>query len=76
MEVFSLIIFIVIIYLLYILINTISSLRSEVYEMKNKCIKNVYKNDKDKLQNTETLDIKKDIADKYNFFTQLFKKMI
>ena len=46
MEVFSLIIFIVIIYLLYILINTISSLRSEVYEMKDKCIKNVYNNDK------------------------------
>ncbi len=76
MEVFTLIIFIVIIYLLYILINTISSLRSEVYEMKNKCIKTIYKNDKDKLQNTEALDIKKDIADKYNFFTNLFKKMI
>ena len=76
MEVFTLIIFIVIIYLLYILINTISSLRSEVYEMKNKCIKTVYNNDKDKLQNTEALDIKKDIADKYNFFTHLFKKMI
>ena len=76
MEVFSLIIFIVIIYLLYILINTISSLRSEVYEMKNKCIKTVYNNDKDKLQNTEALDIKKDIADKYNFFTNMFKKMI
>jgi|TARA_B110000444_G_scaffold76865_1_gene72609 predicted Holliday junction resolvase-like endonuclease len=76
MEVFTLIIFIVIIYLLYILINTISSLRSEVYEMKNKCIKTVYNNDKDKLQNTEALDIKKDIADKYNFFTNMFKKMI
>ena len=76
MEVFTLIIFIVIIYLLYILINTISSLRGEVYEMKNKCIKNVYNNDKDKLQNTEALDIKKDIADKYNFFTNMFKKMI
>lgn len=76
MEVFTLIIFIVIIYLLYILINTISSLRGEVYEMKNKCIKTVYNNDKDKLQNTEALDIKKDIADKYNFFTNLFKKMI
>ena len=44
--------------------------------MKNKCIKNVYNNDKDKLQNTEAMDIKKDIADKYNFFTNLFKKMI
>ena len=76
MEVFTLIIFFVIIYLLYILINTISSLRSEVYEMKNKCIKTVYNNDKDKLQNTEALDIKKDIADKYNFFTNMFKKMI
>ena len=76
MEVFTLIIFIVIIYLLYILINTISSLRSEVYEMKDKCIKNVYNNDKDQLQNTEAMDIQKDIADKYNFFTSLFKKMI
>jgi len=76
MEVFSLIIFIVIIYLLYILINTISSLRSEVYEMKDKCIKNVYNNDKDQLQNTEAMDIQKDIAGKYNFFTNLLKKMI
>ena len=76
MEVFTLIIFIAIIYLLYILINTISSLRSEVYEMKNKCIKNVYNNDSDQLQNTEAMDIKKDIAEKYNFFTNLFKKMI
>jgi predicted Holliday junction resolvase-like endonuclease len=76
MEVFTLIIFIAIIYLLYILINTISSLRSEVYEMKDKCIKNVYNNDEEKLQITETLDIKKDIADKYNFFTNIFKKMI
>lgn len=76
MEVFSLIIFIVIIYLLYILINTISSLRSEVYEMKDKCIKNVYNNDKEQLQITEAMDIKQAIVDKYNFFTNVFKKMI
>lgn len=76
MDVITLIIFIVIIYLLYILINTISSLRSEVYEMKNKCIRNVFDNKKDKLQDTETLDIKKDLSDKYNFFSNIFKKMI
>lgn len=76
MEVFSLIIFIMIIYLLYILINTISALRSEVYEMKDKCIKNVYNDDKDQLQTTEAMDIQKDIADKYSFITNLFKKMI
>jgi len=76
MEVFTLIIFIVIIYLLYILISTISSLRSEVYEMKTKCIKNVYKNNKEKLKEDEVLDIKKDLSDKYNFFTNMFKKMI
>jgi predicted Holliday junction resolvase-like endonuclease len=76
MEVFTLIIFIVIIYLLYILINTISSLRSEVYEMKNKCIRNVFDNKKNKLTDTETLDIKKDLQDKYSFFTNMFKKMI
>jgi predicted Holliday junction resolvase-like endonuclease len=76
MEVFTLIIFIVIIYLLYILINTISSLRSEVYEMKNKCIRNVFDNNKEKLQDDATLDIKKDLNEKYSFFTNMFKKMI
>ena len=66
----------IIIYLLYILISTISSLRSEVYEMKTKCIKNIYKNNKEKLKEDEVLDIKKDLIDKYNFFTNMFKKMI
>jgi predicted Holliday junction resolvase-like endonuclease len=76
MEVFTLIIFIIIIYLLYILINTISTLRSEIYEMKDKCIQKVYNNDKNKLQDTEALDIKEDLVSKYNFFTNMFKKMI
>ena len=71
MEVFTLLIFIVIIYLLYILINTISSLRDEVHEMKDKCIAK-----KQPLKESKTADIKKDIKDKYNFFTNLIKKMI
>lgn len=71
MEVFTLLIFIVIIYLVYILINTISSLRDEIHEMKDKCIiKNQH------LKESKTTDIKKDIKDKYNFFTNLIKKMI
>ncbi len=71
MEVFTLFIFIIIIYLLYILINTISSLRDEVHEMKDKCIiKKQY------LKESKTGDIKKNIKDKYNFFTNLIKKMI
>lgn len=71
MEVFTLLIFIIIIYLLYILINTISSLRDEVHEMKDKCIsKNHF------LKENKTMDIKKNIKDKYNFFTNLIKKMI
>ena len=44
--------------------------------MKTKCIKNVYKNNKEKLKEDEVLDIKKDLTDKYNFFTNMFKKMI
>ena len=71
MEVFTLLIFIIIIYLVYILINTISSLRDEIHEMKDKCI---IKNQP--LKESKTTDIKKDIKDKYNFFTNLIKKMI
>lgn len=71
MEVFTLLVFIIIIYLLYILINTISSLRDEVHEMKDKCI-----DKKQNLKENKTRDIKKDITDKYNFFTNMLKKMI
>jgi len=76
MEVFTLIIFIIIIYLLYILIDTISTLRNEIKEMKTKCIKNIYKNNKNIFENQQPSDIKTDLINKYNFFTGLFKKMI
>ena len=76
MEVFTLIIFIIIIYLLYVLIDTISTLRNEIKEMKKKCIKNIYKDNKKIFEIEQPTDIKTDLMNKYNLFIGLFKKMI
>lgn len=45
MDLVSIIIYFVLIYVVYTLVTTISSLREEIQEMRQKCIKNVYKDD-------------------------------
>lgn len=76
MDVFNLLIWIIVIYMIYLLIETISSLRSEVKEMRMKCIKNVHKNDLGVLNGSTTGDPKDDLKEKFEFVSSLLKKMI
>ena len=64
---------IIVIYMIYLLIETISSLRNEVKEMRMKCIKSVENND---LNGSSTGDPKDDIKEKFEFVSSLLKKMI
>lgn len=73
MDVFNLLIWIIVIYMIYLLIETISSLRNEVKEMRMKCIKSVENND---LNGSSTGDPKDDIKEKFEFVSSLLKKMI
>lgn len=45
MDLLSIIIYTVLIYVVYTLVATISSLREEILEMRQKCIKNVFQNE-------------------------------
>ena len=73
MDVFNLIVYVLIIYLFYLLINTISSLRDEVKEMKEKCING----DKSvSLEKDETRDLKKELKNNYTYISNLFKNML
>jgi uncharacterized coiled-coil DUF342 family protein len=73
MDVFNLLIYILIIYLFYLLINTISSLRDEVKEMKEKCIEG---NKSINLEKNETRDLKKELSNNYNYLSNLLKNML
>jgi len=73
MDVFNLIVYVLIIYLFYLLINTISSLRDEVKEMKDKCING---DESVSLEKDETRDLKKELKNNYNYISNLFKNML
>jgi uncharacterized coiled-coil DUF342 family protein len=73
MDVFNLIVYVLIIYLFYLLINTISSLRDEVKEMKEKCING---DESVSLEKDETRDLKKELKNNYNYISNLFKNML
>tara|TARA_B000000475_G_scaffold272218_2_gene272597 strand:- start:6799 stop:7020 length:222 start_codon:yes stop_codon:yes gene_type:complete len=73
MDVFNLIVYVLIIYLFYLLINTISSLRDEVKEMKEKCING---DESISLEKDETRDLKKELTNNYNYISNLFKNML
>jgi hypothetical protein len=73
MDVFNLIVYVLIIYLFYLLINTISSLRDEVKEMKEKCING---DESVSLEKDETRDLKKELSNNYNYISNLFKNML
>jgi len=73
MDVFNLIVYVLIIYLFYLLINTISSLRDEVKEMKDKCING---DESVSLEKDETRDLKKELKNNYNYVSNLFKNML
>jgi uncharacterized coiled-coil DUF342 family protein len=73
MDVFNLLIYILIIYLFYLLINTISSLRDEVKEMKEKCVEG---NKSINLEKNETRDLKKELSNNYNYLSNLLKNML
>tara|TARA_Y100000389_G_scaffold47908_1_gene43102 strand:+ start:718 stop:939 length:222 start_codon:yes stop_codon:yes gene_type:complete len=73
MDVFNLIVYVLIIYLFYLLINTISSLRDEVKEMKEKCING---DESISLEKDETRDLKKELKNNYNYISNLFKNML
>ena len=70
MDILTIIIWIIIVYILWTLISTISSLQKEVKEMKEKCIKSVYKNKKDVLEENNTKDPIKILKDTYDTFKQ------
>lgn len=64
MDTITIIISLLLIYIIWTLINTTSSLQNEIKEMKNKCIKEVYKNKKNVLEEN-TKDPKKIIMDMF-----------
>jgi predicted Holliday junction resolvase-like endonuclease len=68
MDTITIIISLLLIYIIWTLINTISSLQNEIKEMKQKCIKEVYKNKPNVLEEN-TKDPKKIIMNLFkNFF--------
>ena len=65
MDIITLVVWIIILYVIYMLIDTVSSLQKEIKEMKIKCIKNVYKNDFTKLEQSSTKDPKNDLIERF-----------
>jgi len=73
MDVFNLIIYIFVIYIIYLLIDTISSLRDEVKEIRKKCIEN---NKSIVISKEETPDLKKKLINSYSFLTNWIKTIL
>lgn len=72
MDFISLIIWLIIVYIIWTLIETVSSLQEEIREMRLKCIKEVYKNDVDAIENT-TKNPKKVLLNKISYFRNYIK---
>jgi short subunit fatty acids transporter len=73
MDVFNLIIYIFVIYIIYLLIDTISSLRDEVKEIRKKCIET---NKSIVISKEETPDLKKKLINSYSLLTNWIKTIL
>lgn len=74
MDIFILMMWIVVIYIFYLLIETISSLRDEIKEMRQKCVKSV---GKDKMEtDIKTRDPKKELNEKFKMITGYIKSFM
>lgn len=76
MDLISIVLWMVVIYIFWILINTISSLRDEIKEMRSKCISAVLNNDGSSMDSSNTKDPKREIIDKFYNITQYIKNML
>ena len=64
MDIFTLAVWIIILYVIYILSDTVSSLQKEIKEMRIKCIKNIHKNDFTKMNEPSTRVPKNDLTER------------